>query len=300
VNDVGKDLTFIVSGGRTGTQLFGHMLSEVLDDCFSVHEPDVFVGMKPRSLRRILTFGLWHVLVGRLLGRTGARVIGQKLICGSITTEEARAYIRSSRTAYYRTISRPLIVESNGQWWPLLRELHEVWPQAKVIVIIRDPRDWVRSWMNKKGRYDRHDWVSRLPPGRLTPERVGDSAWKDRWPDLGTFGQLAWEWSFLNRRMLSAISGASYARVFRFEDIFAAGGGTLHELVQFAATHHDRCYRLHDLEKLVRTVKNSSTGDMPRWCAWHPDKARLMDELCGPLMRRFDYGFEPEWQALIQ
>lgn len=294
-----KDLTFIISGGRTGTQLFGHLFSEVVDDCFSVHEPDVLYGLSLQSMHRIRRFGLWHVLIGRLLNKTGTRVIGQKLICGEITTQQAKAYIRSSRSRYHRSIAQPLIVESNGQWWSMIDELREVWPQAKVIVIMRDPRNWVRSWMNKTGRYDKRDWVSRLPPGRLTPEKVGDSEWIDRWPEFDTFGRLTWEWSFLNRRMLSAVERTPNARVFRFEDVFAPDGKTLHELVEFAASHGERAYALRDVEKFTRTVKNSSTGDMEHWRSWGSDQVRLMDEICGPIMRRFGYGLEPEWQALI-
>ena len=103
----------------------------------------------------------------------------------------------------------------------------------------------------------------------------------------------------MNRRMLSAVERMPNARVFRFEDVFAPDGKTLRELVEFAATHGERCYALHDVEKLTRTVKNSSTGEVAHWHSWKPDQARLMDAICGPLMRQFDYGLEPEWQALI-
>jgi hypothetical protein len=294
-----KDLTFIVSGGRTGTQLFSHMLSEVVVNCFSVHEPDVFAGLKPRSIGRIWKFGIWHVLIGRLLNKTGTRVIGQKLICGEITAEQAKAYAKLSRSRYHQSIAKSLIIESNGQWWSMIDQLREVWPRAKVVVLVRDPRNWVRSWMNKTGRYDNRDWVSRLPPGRLTPEKVGDHEWIDQWPDLGTFGRLTWEWSFLNRWMLSAVDRTPNARIFRFEDVFEPDGKTLRELVEFATMHGERRYKLHEIEKLTRTVKNSSIGSAAHWHSWNREQVKLMDTICGPLMRQFDYGMEPEWQTLI-
>lgn len=293
-----KDLTFIVSGGRTGTRLFGQVLSDVVENCFSVYEPDVFV-LKPRCISRIWKFGLWHVVIGRVLAKTGTRVIGQKLICGKITAQQAKAYIRSSRSRYHQSIAQSLIIESNNQWWSMIDELCEVWPQAKVIVIIRDPRNWVRSLMNKTGKYDQRDWASRLPPGRLTPEKVGDSEWIDQWPNLGTFGKLAWYWSFLNKKMLAAVERTPNARVFRFEDVLAPDGKTLRELVEFAATHGERSYALRDVEKLTRTVINRSPGRVLHWRSWEPDRAPLMDAICGPLMRQFDYGLEPEWQALL-
>lgn len=295
-----KDLAFIVSGGRTGTQLFGHNLSDFIDGCFSVHEPDVLVWPKLKSLRRIAIFGLWHMVGGRLMGQTGARVIGQKLICGEISGDQARAYIRSSRCRYHESIQQPLIVESNGQWWALIRELHDVWPQAKFAVIIRDPRNWVRSWMNKTGRYDDRDWVLRLPPGRLTPEKVGDADWIERWDAIGTFGRLAWEWSFLNRRMLTSIEGLANARVYRFEDIFSADRSAIHDLIEFLSTYRNRHYASHDVETLIKTVRNSSAGDVPSWRSWSRQQAQLMEELCGTLMRQFDYGVEPEWQDLLR
>ncbi|MEO2048071.1 MAG: sulfotransferase domain-containing protein [Pirellulales bacterium] len=294
-----KDLTFIVSGGRTGTQFFGDLLSDVIDDCYSVHEPDVYAGLNSKSFQRIKAFGIWHILVGRALALTGSRVIGQRFIYGRISPERVQAYIGASRNRYYQRIPESLVVESNNQWWALIDQISVVWPHAKVITIIRDPRDWVRSWIHKKGRYDKHDWVSCIPPGRLTPEKVGDTKWAKRWSEFDTFGRLTWEWRFLYGKINASVERVPQAQMFRFEDIFKTDGDALRELVLFAATHGDRIYSIKDLDSMTQTKLNSSDGQVPHWRLWTPAQARLMDEICGSLMQRFGYGLEPEWQALI-
>lgn len=74
-----KELTFIASGGRAGTQFFGDMSGEVIGDCHPGHEPDLFAGVSRLMLERSARFGLWHMVLGRLLGQTGVRGIADTL-----------------------------------------------------------------------------------------------------------------------------------------------------------------------------------------------------------------------------
>lgn len=80
-----KDLVFIASGGRTGTQFFGDMLKTVIDDCWSEHEPDMLLGLNWRTYDQIRRFGFWHMVPGRLLGMTGVRSLGHKLLTGELS-----------------------------------------------------------------------------------------------------------------------------------------------------------------------------------------------------------------------
>ena len=73
---------FIVSGGRTGTQFLGDLLSEAIEDSYSEHEPDIIHGFDEGSLERLRRFGLWHMVVGRALGQSGVRVLGTRYLVG--------------------------------------------------------------------------------------------------------------------------------------------------------------------------------------------------------------------------
>lgn len=69
-----KYFSFIISAGRTGTRFMGKKLSEMIDRCFSVHEPDFFTpGSEYNTIKKIETFGLYHLILGKIIGKTGIR-----------------------------------------------------------------------------------------------------------------------------------------------------------------------------------------------------------------------------------
>lgn len=63
-----KGPAFITCGGRTGTTFSGEMSSEVIDDYWSEHEPDVVAWDRPKTRARLKCFGWWHMIFSRLLG----------------------------------------------------------------------------------------------------------------------------------------------------------------------------------------------------------------------------------------
>ena len=115
-----KHVAFIASGGRTGTFFFGEVLAEIIDDAFSVHEPDVLHGFSKRSWHAIRTFGFYQMVVGRLMGRTGIRNLTQKFLAGKMTIEDTVAAIHRHRDRYYARISQDYVIESYNQWYGIL------------------------------------------------------------------------------------------------------------------------------------------------------------------------------------
>ncbi|WP_420823063.1 sulfotransferase [Wenzhouxiangella limi] len=134
-----KDLAFVTSGGRTGTQFFGDRLSEVISNCHSEHDPDILSIFIERVGQRIATFGFQHMILGKALGRSGIRAVGQAWLTNRSEEAECLAKLRNARSAFHEKIDAPLIIESNSQWWMVSDLIHKVWPDAKVIAIVRDP-----------------------------------------------------------------------------------------------------------------------------------------------------------------
>ena len=56
-----KYFVFLISAGRTGTKFFGDLLGEMVDGAFSVHEPDVLMDFKLKSLQQLRHFGLYNL-----------------------------------------------------------------------------------------------------------------------------------------------------------------------------------------------------------------------------------------------
>lgn len=296
-----KHLVFIVSGGRTGTQFLGDRITEAIPESYSEHEPDVLVPDNPRSFRRVLKFGLWGAAFGKLVGRTGIRSIGTARLKGRISAKEAAKRIESARKKYHQSIEHRLIIESNGQWNYACAELSQVWPHAKIAVIIRDPRSWIRSWLNKGTRWQWQDTARWLPPGRPTPSTVGDDKWASTWRHLDAFGRLAWEWQFTYSRLLSHAGENSNSRVFRFEDLFDQYHfSAMQDLIRFCAQHVDCNYSVKLPRNFAEKPQNTSKGSEPGWIEWSSERAHLLDQMCGELMRRNGYGTEPAWQEKVR
>lgn len=301
MNKQPKDLVFVISGGRTGTQFLGDHLSTAIASSFSVHEPDILSCYVDRMVGRLRVFGLWNMTIGKAIGASGIRTVGQRIITGKMERQAGLSRLHKLRKSYHESISEPLIIESNSQWLYACDELKEIWPHARVIVVVRDPRTWIRSWLNKGIRWRAFDPVRLLPPGRVTPRKIGDLELARQWRSFGTFGRLTWEWSFVYGRLQAHVERNSNARIFRFEDLFgAANQGAMNELLAFAASHSGREYDFELRDDFATTACNASHGSAPHWNEWDRDQAGLVDSLCGPLMLKYGYGQELDWKEKVQ
>lgn len=296
-----KDLVFIVSGGRTGTKFFGTVLGDLVEGGFSVHEPDM---LKDRLaarevLDRISRFGFHYMVTGRLLGTRGLRPLSDRYLRGQVDLQSAALTIRRSREHYHATAEQRLVIESNSQWHGLLPPLRVAYPQARVVCIVRDPRDWITSTLNHGHRRGSRDTVERFGQQRISPGTVGDTGWAGRWLSMSPLQRLCWDWMFITSLLESFSQTDERARLFRFEDLFdPAQPDVRRGLLDFIATHEGKRYSIHDPEAAFRRRINASSGSTPQWQHWSSGDAAFLEAMCGPLMRRHGYGHEVEWHQL--
>ncbi|HKL55025.1 MAG TPA: hypothetical protein VJ893_02795 [Roseovarius sp.] len=297
-----KNLVYIVSGGRTGTQYFGDLMSDLIEDTFSVHEPDLLDPFDPlRLVRATRVFGINHMIFGRIAGRTGIRNIARRWQCGLVDRAAIADAIRAHRDAYYRTVPNSLIIESYYQWYGLADVVRDVYPRCKVIGLVRDPRDWVTSWLNHGGQHDRRDLTRLFGQRRLRPDDFGQTELMARWPEARRFEKHCWDWWMINSRITEAAAVSDLTRVWRFEDVFTSDDPShLESLLYFAAEHGARRYDVTFDPAIRQERRNASRGRAPGWRAWDCEQARCLERHCGPLMRVYGYGLEPEWQAKLQ
>lgn len=291
-----KDLSFIISAGRTGTTFLGAKISGMIHDCFSVHEPDNLSVQPLKNIQRTIEFGPWHMIFGRILGRTGPRALGTRYLLGSWTESHCKTEIERMRSRYYCCQQAALIIESNPQWHYAIDLIPGVWPEAKIAIIVRDPRTWIQSWIQKGLRHTKLDLARYFPPGRILPSRVDASARARGLHGLDTFGKLAWEWQYVNKRLIHHSEGNSLCSVFRYEDLFGdCGYDHIEQMVKFLTHHRNRHYQ-YDIPNDVTEVRyHQSKGHFPDWQNWDPDRAALVESLCGDLMRELGYGYELGW-----
>lgn len=287
----GKDLGLIASGGRTGTAFLGEFLSEMVPESYSVHEPDVWPGLSREALRRIGVFGLKHMVVDRLRGRSGFRNLSLRHIRGELTSEESVDEIQRQRMSYYESLPQPLVIESNYQCFGVVPEFRKAFPDSRVAVLVRHPETWVASYLDYATRRGGRDRVQRWGQSRLHPEMVGDEEYVDRWDDMSRFERLCWDWKIINGALVRAAETDPVVRLFRYEDLFLASNrkDEFRELLTFLTDFGDRSYDVRfDPEALQQrvNVRPAREGDDSLDTVSRPE---ALVEICGGLMADLGY-----------
>lgn len=286
-----KDLTLIVSGGRTGTTFLGETISSMIPDAHSVHEPDVWPGVNLEALRRIREFGLRHMVIDRLRGKTGFRNLSIKRLRGTLSLDAAAAEIRRQRVPYYRSRDGSLVVESNYQAFGVLPAFLRAFPDAKIAGLVRHPATWVTSQLDYGKRRGYRDRVEAWGRSRLTPESIGDVEFQEEWAEMGPVQRLCWDWLVINRTLASAAEDSASVRIFRYEDLFLseARESNFRRLLDYLTDHPGRRYEYSLSQSLLdqrinprpdREMSSRERGEELR------DQVR---EICGDLMTRFGY-----------
>jgi len=255
---------WIVSSGRTGTQFLAHYLAGNFDDVVAVHEP------KPRI---------------------SARLVSNAWAAGAAPRALPRALLRR-KAARIASLTSRLYVESNPFLWGVVDLIDEVFAGAKIIHVVRDPREQVRSSLNHgtaaglKGAANR--WLPFWYPN------VGSLAAVGRAPDW--LERAAGLWALVNERLRRVGTGCRDYHLLRYEDLFDeeySGLRALGEHLGLGAPRVDA-----PVDPGVRL--NAGARDaLPAWESWNDAQCGALHRICGPLMREYGYGEEPAWQRRV-
>lgn len=296
---IARDVILVTSGGRTGTSFLGERLGDVIEDCWSVHEPDVWRGARDSaSWRAVRWFGPYHVLVGKLLRRTGMRCLVERRLAGDWSDDRVVEAMIRQRKRFYESRSASLVVESNWQWYGLLSLLPRVFDSYRVLAIVRDPRSWVRSWMNFGGHHDETDQVTALGLPRVSPALLGEDP-EDGWKRMDVFQRLCWDWRHVTGRLLEGADADFRVRLIRFEDLFLGSERRRHfdEALDFVTNFGARRYPVAVPPGFLdRKVNESRPRRVGPWRRWSKDRRRYLADMCGELMERLGYSLadDPE------
>lgn len=287
-----KTIVFVVSTGRTGTTFLGGKLGALIKGAHSVHEPDVVRGI--RDIGRVLRFGLYRTVIGRALRRTGIRNHARNYMTGRVDAEETKRRVLEERLEFYAGTPAKLIIESYGQWYGLLPLIPEIFPNYRVVGVIRHPFDYVSSMIDfarakNKGNFFtssklmRQAFLRQIQPSEVGDELPGVLVGQPR-------GLQAWKWQFVNNKIAAFCDTDPHCQLFRFEDIFDPAKDAFQELLGFVAGSefeivHDSVAAL-DMQETVNAAPQSAFRD------WSNVPAPVREEIlavCAPLMERFSY-----------
>ena len=288
----GKYFAFITSGGRTGTKFFGDLLCDIIPEAFSVHEPDVVSSINKRFFHQLQIFGFNQLLLGKLTGKTGIRNLSQNYLTKKIGLNDLSVAISHHREKYYYQIDRDLIIESYSGWYGAIPGIRHLYKNYKVVVVVRNPKDWVTSNMNWGTMYGKRDWVSKLGLGRLTPKLVKDKQYEDKWQVFSRFQKLCWAWKTIYEILLQSITNDTNARIVKFEELFESQDKYLNlkDLLVFLTQFRDREFAFDIPENILeKRVHKNISYQFPKWRDWDDAMKRDLIGICGEVMKKLDY-----------
>lgn len=295
-----KNSVFICSTGRTGTQFFGKRISDSIEDCFSVHEPAAVWLSRPKEWReKIKIFGPFRMTIGQFLPSNSMFKLSADRAAGRIDDAKAREYVYNQRKRYVSKIKQSLYVESNAHLYGVLDLLSDIFPNGKIIYIIRDPRTWIRSALNTP-EYVLYSPIDfRFFKASVRAIDFQDDPYYSRWEQMSKFEKYCWYYNKVNTFALSLMDGKDNFQIFRFEDLFQSSDrvSEFKNMLDYATDFKNRQYHYQLKEEMIEEKVHSraKNGELPHWREWDPSLAQTITEHCSRWFQEYGYGMEDEW-----
>ena len=257
----------ILSTGRTGTMFFASLLQEIFPQAAVYHE----AGERSRLIN-IFT----HAHLSGFLPLSMPLWTWQRVIAIDLADCQKEVYI-----------------DSNNMVYALLPLKPDLYPGLRVIHLVRDPREYVRSHINW-ARHRPKSFVANYLTPFWQPNAwlLKEMTWS-KWMGLSRFERYCWIWDFKNRFIGQlAESEIPYLRTF-FEDFF--GGpeplARFNEMLAFLGL--ERAIGIED--RFQRPVNPAKGKSFPKWQNWSAQQCRQIQLICGETMHTYGYGNEPAW-----
>jgi len=242
-----RKLFLITSTGRTGTTWLAKFLNKRVNDLCVMHEPvpneDCFhkiAIMNPAEAEKYL--------LDFRFGEIALRCVANKATIYGEVNSKLRRHITSFKKYF---------------------------PDMKIIHIIRDGRDVVRSVMSRNAYTNKdknyHDFIP--PISDIHPHK---------WSRFTRFEKVCWLWTYENSYMrrhadLTVRFEDSISNYAVFESMLLTALGMRLNLEQ-------------EWMELIRTPKNvTKTFLFPEWPEWSQSNKNVFIELCGEEMKRYSY-----------
>lgn len=251
-------LVFIISTGRTGTKFLARFLNQI---------PNVVSKHEPEPDKKIVDLGINY----------SRNIIG---------TQEAVQIIKNSRKAIYKELKRKncdLYIESNNRLFSLIPVLRLAFEDPKIIHIVRDGREYVRSGMSRAWYRDKDKAY------RLRAKYFSNDEYCDTWDEMDRFKKIIWRWKTKDEFIYEGLTNYdNYLRV-KFENIFNNNHKGIYKIAEFIGIEKKMIQSLVDnmIENKINSTKNY---EIKHWSQWSQNKKNTFDKLAKEHMEKYyDY-----------
>ncbi|MFQ5716756.1 MAG: hypothetical protein ACE5GQ_06600 [Nitrospinales bacterium] len=310
---ISKRSIFVTAVGRSATGFLAQLLSRTVDDCHGVHEPDVLylyrilgvVKDDAHVWQKIRGFGLFNMTLGKLIPQRNTRGLSLAVQRGAIDQETAALNLYKIRRRYVLKLKESIYAECNPQLGGLLDIIPLVFPNSKTVYLIRDGRNWVRSFLNRAPTlFGKKDILSCLPNARPRADLFPEDPFFRQWEKFSQFQCLCWLWHFRVEHALKAIDRNPHARVIKYEDLFEGPNTqeTMEDMLKFLTAFPDGFqakFKYDNKAVSGQKIGESQYNIIPSWKSWTPERVKEFQDICGDLMTRLGYAQEPQWLELV-
>ncbi len=256
---------FIVSTGRTGTQFLARFFNR-FPGVYANHEPN------PDFLELAIEYAK-----------------------GAVSTEKAIETIERTRRAMFRRIKRKdasIYVESNNRFFSLLVPLQDAFSDFKIIHLIRDGRDYVRSGMSRPWYTERDPYEGK----RMKATCFADDEYNEKWAEMSRFEKIAWRWQKKDAFILRDLKSMSNVLTLKFEELFQSEDYKgLRKMCEYIGLPTEETN--HTIEQMISEKINATDEyTMPRWTDWDSELIQKFDTIAGTHMRKYyeDYSWDTD------
>jgi hypothetical protein len=261
----------IISTGRTGTIFFSRLFRDLYPQVASYHE---------RGLSRPIQI-LTNLHFAHLFPKSGLDAAWRLLKGKEI-----------------ETCRKPFHLDANCFLYGLAALSPHLYPDLRVIHIVRDPRSYVTSHLNF-ARQNGSSFIANhlIPFWQPNPFLIGEISLA-RARDFTRFDRFCWIWDFKNRVMASLEGSQTPYLRLRFEDIF----NTQQPEQAFGQmTDFIGLPRLTGIGDRFSDPANASSRTLfPEWQHWTSAQCTRLQLLCGERMSLFGYGQEAAWAEKLE
>ncbi|HMB01014.1 MAG TPA: sulfotransferase [Spirochaetota bacterium] len=246
---------FVISTGRTGTKFLARFFN-CFNKVYAVHEP------RPDFLKTAV-----------------------KTAVNPVAPDKLAAHISYFRSALLRDVRRRqknIYLECNNRLFSLIPSIRKIFPHSKIIHIIRDGRDYVRSGMARKW----YTAADRDP--RLKAACFPDDPYCRLWDTMSKFEKICWRWQKKDSFIYNSLRDISDAILVKFEDIFTKPYTGLYRICRFIGLEENKIKVIIDRET-GRKAHATSNNPFPAWQYWDEKYRKQFDTICAQHMRLYGY-----------
>jgi hypothetical protein len=266
------EVALIISTGRTGTKFIAKLFSEIFQGVDARHEPF------PDLFDLAVTYLRSNLPSSKTLAKFQR---SREHICETVHRNGAEVYIEAN---------------NNLAWLiPFARKTFE---NCKIVHVIRDPREYLRS------QYSKLVW-SIERDGQMVPfmsEKDGrprisaldfsDDPYRDLWHKMSRFEKICWYWVKKNRIIRNALAGKEQAITIKYEDIFDSNLGYkgLWQIIDFLNLNAKLVMNMEEIEKKMNR-KSNATKDylIGKWPDWSPEHRQQFISIVGEDIKLYGY-----------